>query len=86
MSKKEIQAQRKNVTESKPLFEKVNYEIMIIGLAVIFLGYIIMSVETEVNGLGFLGLTLGPIFLLIGFGTEFIAILYKPKNKKNGTA
>lgn len=60
-------------------FEKKNYMIMIAGIATIFLGLIIMSLDTQPYGFGFLGITLGPIVLLLGFAIEFLAIFYKPK-------
>lgn len=54
---------------------------MLAGVLVLILGFIIMSLDTEPYGFGFLGLTLGPIIVVIGFAIEFVAILYKPKNK-----
>jgi ABC-type transport system involved in cytochrome c biogenesis permease subunit len=87
MAKENTKANKKEtaITNTKPLFEKINYQIMLVGLTVILIGYIIMSMETAENGLGFLGLTLGPLFLIVGFALEFVAILYKPK-KKDGVA
>lgn len=60
-------------------FQKVNYIIMISGILTIVLGFIIMSLDKQPHGFGFLGLTLGPIIVMLGFITEFFAILYKPK-------
>lgn len=60
-------------------FERKNYMIMISGIATIFLGLIIMSLDTQPYGFGFLGITLGPIVLLLGFAIEFLAIFHKPK-------
>ena len=56
--------------------------IMIGGALVILLGFFIMSLETAEYGFGTLGLSVAPIIVLIGFGIEFVAILYKPKEKK----
>ncbi len=69
--------------EKTPLvFSKSNYVVMIAGIAVIALGFIIMAMDKEEYGFGFLGITLGPIVTLIGFAIEFFAIFigYKKKN------
>lgn len=67
--------------KNKLAFQKINYMIMLAGVIVLILGFIIMSLDTEPYGFGFLGLTLGPIVVLLGFAIEFVAILYKPKEK-----
>ncbi len=69
--------------ENKLVFDKINYQLMIAGVAIIAVGFIIMMMETGEYGIGFLGLTLGPVVVTLGFALEFVAILYKPK-KKNG--
>ena len=53
---------------------------MIIGVFCIALGFIIMTLDQEDYGFGFLGLTLGPIVVLLGFIIQFFAIFYNPKN------
>lgn len=63
-------------------FGKINYILMIAGLAVILLGLLIMTLDTEQYGFGFYGITLGPIVLVIGFIIEFIAIWAKDKAQK----
>ena len=55
-------------------FGKKNYMLMIIGVCIIALGLIIMSMDNEQHGFGFLGLTLGPLVILGGFAFEFYAI------------
>jgi len=60
-------------------FSKVNYIIMLVGIGLIITGFTIMGMETEPQGFGFLGLTLGPIIILSGFFIQFAAILYKSK-------
>ena len=52
---------------------------MLIGLAVIVLGFVLMSLDKEEYGFGAMGLTVGPIVLLIGFAIEFFAIMVKDK-------
>ena len=63
-------------------FGKKNYILMIIGLAIILLGFFIMSLDKNEYGFGFLGLTLGPIFVMAGFIIEFFAILSKDKKEE----
>jgi hypothetical protein len=63
-------------------FGKKNYQWMIIGLLTLVLGFIIMSIDKEPYGFGFLGLTLGPIVVMGGFMIEIYAILYRPQEKK----
>ncbi|SNR39943.1 DUF3098 domain-containing protein [Hymenobacter mucosus] len=54
-----------------------NYRLMFIGLAVLAAGFITMTLDKEDYGEGFLGITLGPILLAIGFLIEFWAIMAK---------
>jgi len=60
-------------------FAKQNYYLMLAGLAVLFLGFILMSLDNTTFGFGFLGLTLGPVVVFAGFMMQFAALLYKPK-------
>ncbi len=60
-------------------FSKENYKWMLIGLGTILLGFIIMSLDGEQHGQGFLGLTLGPIIIISGFVLQFFAIFKKSK-------
>lgn len=57
--------------------------IMILGVVVLVIGFIIMTMDTEPYGFGFLGLTLGPIVVMIGFLMQFVAIMYKPKTNSD---
>ncbi len=57
--------------------------IMIAGVVVLVIGFIIMTMDTEPYGFGFLGLTLGPIIVMIGFLMQFVAIMYKPKTNSD---
>ena len=59
-------------------FGRRNYTLMVIGIAVILLGFFIMSLDKEEFGFGFLGLTLGPLVVMSGFVLEFFAILVRP--------
>ena len=64
--------------ESKLPFGKKNYQLMIAGVFTIVVGFIIMSLDSEKHGFGFLGLTLGPIVVMAGFMLEIYAILHRP--------
>ena len=68
------------------LFEKVNYKILLIGIAVIALGFILMSGggsddPTIFNEdiFSFRRIRLAPTTVLIGFGITIYAILKNPK-------
>jgi hypothetical protein len=67
---------------SKLPFGKKNYQLMIAGFLVITLGFIIMMLDKEPHGFGFLGITLSPIVVLSGFIIEVFAILHTPKEDK----
>ena len=60
-------------------FKRNNYILMIVGIFTIAIGFIIMTIDQQDYGFGFLGLTLGPIIVLIGFIIEFFAIFSKSK-------
>ena len=62
-------------------FGKKNYQWMIIGLITLVVGFVIMSIDKEPYGFGFLGLTLGPIVVMGGFIIEIYAILTKSEKK-----
>ncbi len=70
-------------------FERINFIIMLVGIAVIGLGYLLMvgggSDDPNVFSeeiFSFRRLTLAPIVILIGFAIEVVAMLYTPKNKQ----
>ena len=67
---------------NKMPFGKNNYRLMIGGVILLILGFVIMSLDNEPYGFGFLGLTLGPVIVFIGFIVEIIAILYNPQKPK----
>lgn len=70
------------MSKSKLPFNKTNYTIMLIGVALIFIGFVIMGLDNEPYGFGFLGITLGPIIVVSGFVIEFVAIIYRPNSEK----
>ena len=65
--------------KEKLAFTKTNYVIMLIGIGLLAVGFFIMTLDNEPYGFGFLGITLGPIVVVLGFIVEFVAILYKGK-------
>lgn len=67
------------MSEKKLAFGKNNYVLMVIGMITLAIGFIIMTLDKEQYGFGFLGLTLGPIIVVLGFIVEIFAILVKPK-------
>ncbi|WP_133553095.1 DUF3098 domain-containing protein [Algoriphagus boseongensis] len=58
-------------------FSPKNYKLMLIGLALIILGFILIGLDDQPHGNGILGLTIGPIVTLAGFIFEFYAIFAK---------
>jgi Protein of unknown function (DUF3098) len=76
----------KNENPQEFLFEKVNYKILLIGIAVIALGFILMSGggsedPTIFNEdiFSFRRIRLAPTTVLIGFGITIYAILKNTK-------
>jgi hypothetical protein len=77
-----------NQHETKPsfVFEKKNYFLMLIGLALMALGYILMiggkSDDPNVFNEAIFNtqrITIAPLLILAGIVVEIVAILYKPK-------
>ncbi|AUS05627.1 DUF3098 domain-containing protein [Pseudotamlana carrageenivorans] len=82
--------EQKRKEASKPhfIFGKKNYKFMFIGLAVIALGYILMSgggsddpniFNPEI--FSWIRIRLAPTLVLIGFGIQIYAILLNPDKK-----
>jgi len=63
------------------IFSRNNYLIMLAGIALLVIGFVIMTMEKAEYGFGPLGLTVGPAFLMVGFLVEIYAILHKDKAK-----
>ena len=76
----------KNKEHQEFLFEKINYKILLIGIAVIALGFILMSgggsddpkVFNEAI-FSFRRIRLAPTVVLIGFGITIYSIFKNPK-------
>lgn len=64
-------------TKQEPfVFQKSNYIMMILSIAVVILGFVIMAGDTDIYSSS--KIVLAPIVVLIGFAIGFIAILKKP--------
>ena len=82
--KQEIAQKQEEIHEF--LFEKINYKILLIGIAVIALGFLLMSGGGSDNPnvfneevFNFRRIRLAPTTVLIGFGITIYAILKNPK-------
>ena len=72
------------MANTKLIFGKKNYTYLLASFALLALGFIIMTLDKEEYGFGFMGITLGPIVLTLGFILPFFAIFAKsePEEKK----
>lgn len=66
---------------SKLPFGKKNYQLMVIGLLTLAIGFITMTLDKEPHGFGLLGLTIGPLIVIAGFVIEIFAILHRPSDR-----
>lgn len=64
------------------VFEKINYLLMLLGILLLMIGFFVMTLDKEAYGFGVIGLTVGPVIVLIGFVVEFFAIFYKAKKSE----
>jgi len=78
----------KNPSQPTFTFQRENYILMITGLVVLAIGYALMagggSDDPNVFSEEIFStrrLTVAPIVILIGFGIEIAAIMYRPKSK-----
>ncbi|MDD4142664.1 MAG: DUF3098 domain-containing protein [Bacteroidales bacterium] len=74
--------------KTKLVFERGNYILFFVGLAVILIGYLLMlgggSEDPAVFNekmFNFQRITLSPLLLIAGFVIEVLAIFYRPKKK-----
>lgn len=60
-------------------FERINYQLFIASVIVVFLGFLLMTGKEDIYS--FTKITLAPLVVVIGFALGFVAILYKPRKK-----
>jgi membrane-bound ClpP family serine protease len=66
---------------NKTAFVRINRQYFYATLALMVVGFVCMGMDTEQYGFGVLGLTVGPLLLLIGFIMPFFAIMSKTGNE-----
>ena len=59
------------------VFGEKNYKLMLLGIALLIIGFVIISMDTAEYGFGVLGLWIGPLVVMSGFVVEFFAIFAK---------
>jgi uncharacterized membrane protein len=71
----------------KELFTRTNYIIMFAGIALIFLGMILMATDSKTQGdqFGPQAMVVAPAVILLGFAIEFFAIMYREKPAEKAT-
>lgn len=79
----------KKQKKSIPLFGKMNYILMIVGVVVLFVGYITLmgggtDNPAEFNDAIFSSrrMVVAPILMLLGLVIEIVAIMYHPRAEK----
>lgn len=60
------------------VFGKRNYQIFLLSIAVVTLGFILMMGTEDIYS--FTKITLAPLVVVIGFALGVVSILIKPKN------
>ncbi len=61
---------------TQPLFERMNYVLLIMGVLLIMIGFILMRLENEVDG--FISQYISPFLILGGYAEILYAIFWKP--------
>jgi len=90
--KKVVVKLREEVIQKKQesfVFSKRNYQLLIAGLVVIFIGFILMAgggsddpTKFDESIFSFRRITFGPVIVLIGFIIEGVAIMFRTKPGK----
>ncbi|NCP84242.1 MAG: DUF3098 domain-containing protein [Bacteroidetes bacterium] len=78
-------ARRNSVTKTVDasnamVFTKENYILLIIGITLIFIGFLIMYLENEIDG--FISLYVSPVLIVGGF-SEIVYAIMKKSTKSN---
>lgn len=61
------------------IFEKKNYQLLILSILIVLVGFILMIGTNDIYS--FTKITIAPLVVVIGFALGFVAILYNPKTK-----
>lgn len=69
-----------NPKQQEFLFGRMNYILMVVSIAIVVLGFVLMTGETDIYS--FRKIVLAPIVVLAGFALGFFAILKKPAQGK----
>ena len=76
---KEVVAHKNSMAHAPMVFGRMNYILSLVALAVLVVGFLIMS-GSKGDIYDFRRITLAPIIVLVGFIIGFFAIFWKPKN------
>lgn len=74
--------QRGKSRSESMVFDRRNYQLLLLGLALVVVGYVVMRVENEVDG--FVSLYVAPLMILGGYLEIIYAILWRPS--RDGSA
>lgn len=66
------------------VFTRTNYLLLLLGLALVVVGYVIMRWENEVDG--FISLYVAPLMILGGYLEIIWAIMWRPKAEEQQAA
>ena len=75
--RKKTSRQRQGKKKGVMVFSRKNYVLLVVGLAMILVGYVIMRWDNQVDG--FLSLYVAPLILLAGYLEIIYAIMWRPK-------
>ncbi len=69
--------------DTNPLpFGQRNYQLLLVGILVLIVGFTLIALDQEPHGFGVLCLTIGPITVVLGLAIEFFAIMYRDKQNR----
>ncbi len=78
--------------EKVPLFRKVNYIIMTVGIVILALGYLLLvggkspdPAEFNPEIFNSTRMVIAPVLIVMGLLIEIVAIMYHPRKKHNTT-
>lgn len=62
--------------QARMVFERRNYQLLLLGVALVVVGFAIMRIENAVDG--FISLYVSPLLILAGYVGVAVAILWRP--------